>query len=397
MRALNCFYDMAVSPCSYDFFTFLYSAEICRVRRGLDTIKLVIVHGTDNYFRNDNVRTSEQNKTFFENVVIPGISLLPICNSFMWMNRDDLNLADTDPTFIFPRGYAPLKPVAEYIPGELIAAMIRGDSPCFLSAPDYANKLASDYISEVSNKKPIITLTMRELERENQNKKRNIKFEEWEAALNELNEDYTPIIIRDTINSHKSQIFSGVRECPQASIHLPFRMALYSQCHLNFTKNTGPALLMLYGKTNTIFFAEYDDDEVAISEKWFKENFGMSSQSQYPMTTISKTFFWGKETRKNILNLSRNHAPSKKNSNELNGFIDNENVKASLVSGTRHLIKVLQYNLMIEDVRLFRGLKNLNAQVGIFSDLNDELLKLDGKVLPKGTVSTLIREEAKHD
>ena len=63
---------MAVSPCSYDFFTFLYSDQICKKRRGLETIKLIFVHGTRNNFRDDNLRTDEQNQTFFENVIILG-------------------------------------------------------------------------------------------------------------------------------------------------------------------------------------------------------------------------------------------------------------------------------------------------------------------------------------
>ena len=74
MNTLFCFYDMAVSPCSYDFFTFLYSAETCRLRRGLDNVKLIFIQGPKNRFRDDEVRTNEQNETFFDNVVIPGMS-----------------------------------------------------------------------------------------------------------------------------------------------------------------------------------------------------------------------------------------------------------------------------------------------------------------------------------
>ena len=68
---LHCFYDMAVSPCSFDFFSFLYAAEICRKRRNLNEIELIFVHGTEGKFRSDNIRTQPQNEMFFHNVIIP--------------------------------------------------------------------------------------------------------------------------------------------------------------------------------------------------------------------------------------------------------------------------------------------------------------------------------------
>ena len=97
---------MAVSPCSYDFFTFLYSAEICRTRRKLENIHLILVHGTKQQFRDDKIRSVEQNQTFFNNVIIPGISLLPSCSSFMWVNRTEASFTGLSQNNVFPRGYA---------------------------------------------------------------------------------------------------------------------------------------------------------------------------------------------------------------------------------------------------------------------------------------------------
>lgn len=396
MKTLNCFYDMAVSPCSYDFFTFLFSAENCRARRGLDTIKLIFVHGTDNYFRTDNIRTLEQNKNFFENVIIPGISLLPFCSSFLWIKRDEINLTEMDPTFIFPRGYKPASPVAEYIPGELIASSIRGDTPSFLHPPEYALALAKSYIDEKSNGKPVVVLTTRELERENKNKTRNIDNTIWKQTFEKLKHDYTPIIIRDTATCSHKPLFDDVIECPQASIHLPFRMALYTLAFLNFTKNTGPSLLLLYGKTNTVYFAEYDNDEIALSEKWFLENFGMVEKSQYPMTTVSKQFYWGKEDQNNILDICKNTDPDLKNSLKLNKLINKSNAQATMISGFKHLLKITRFNLLVEDIHLFKGLEKLNSTYRIFDNLESEFLKFDGNLLPKGTAETLIRESKKY-
>ena len=110
-------------------------------------MKLIIVHGTKEYFRDDQIRSIDQNKTFFHNVIIPGIALLPSCNSFMWIRREEINLQDLDPTFIFPRGYAPLQPVSEYVAHELVCARIRNDEVSYLKAPDYAKKIVNEFIN----------------------------------------------------------------------------------------------------------------------------------------------------------------------------------------------------------------------------------------------------------
>ena len=123
MKTLFCFYDMAVSPCSYDFFTFLYSAEICRVRRGLSNIKLIFVHGPEGKYRKDNIRTFEQNEIFFNNVIIPGTSVLPSCESFMWDERQGISFQSLAAHNIFPRGYTLNQPTAEYVANELVASL----------------------------------------------------------------------------------------------------------------------------------------------------------------------------------------------------------------------------------------------------------------------------------
>ena len=192
-------------------------------------------------------------------------------------------------------------------------------------------------------------------------------------------------------------MFEGIAECPQAAVHLPFRMALYSSAYLNFTKNAGPSLLLLYGECNTIFLSEYDNDVTALSEDWFKNHFGMDGNSQYPMTTVSKKFVWGKEDRKNIVNFCYENNQKEISSTELNRFSSSENVKASIIAAVRHLIKVMQYNLMLEDVKLYREIEKLNQNYRVFSNLQEDLLKIEKENLPQGTISTLIKEASKYE
>ena len=62
---LYCFYDFQICPASYDFFTFLYSAEISRMRRGLKEIELVLIQGPVEKFRGDWIRSTIVNENFF--------------------------------------------------------------------------------------------------------------------------------------------------------------------------------------------------------------------------------------------------------------------------------------------------------------------------------------------
>ena len=395
MRVLNAFYDMAVSPCSYDFFTFLFSSELCRVRRKLDAIKLVIVHGPDNFFRDDQIRTLEQNKTFFENVIVPGISLLPTCTSFMWMKREELNFSQIDPTFVFPRGYKPTNPVPEYIGNDLVASRIRGDTPSFLDAPSYAKKFAQDFITSIGMNKPIITLTTREISRDNQNSTRTISHNVWREAFQKLSKNFTPVVIRDSFHCHDEPLFEEIIECPQASVHLPFRLALYEKARMNFSKNTGPALLLFYGRTNATYFNKFDNDVIAVSQTWFENNYGITEGGQYPMTTLSKKYCWEPETSFAIENFAHNSSESSQHVLELNELDRSDDAKLSIVTASRVLIKNIRHELMREDVLLHKMIKDLILKFNLDFDLNESLLKLNKDMFPPGTVKTLILESEK--
>ena len=84
-KKLNCFYDLSVAPCSYDFFAFLISAELHRIRNHFDNLSLIFLPGPNHGYKEDIHRSFEQNDNFFKNVLLPGPLLLPSCNSVIWL------------------------------------------------------------------------------------------------------------------------------------------------------------------------------------------------------------------------------------------------------------------------------------------------------------------------
>ncbi|MEC8029379.1 MAG: hypothetical protein VX167_01665 [Pseudomonadota bacterium] len=381
---------MAVSPCSFDFFSFLYAAEVCRKRRKLEEIELVFVHGTKGKFRSDNIRTQSQNEMFFNNVIIPGISLLQAISSFSWKSREEMNFDTINPFNIFPRGYQLLKPVHEYLSHELVSAKVRGDEAGKFNAPDYAVKLAKKFIEEKLDGRKFITLTTREIERDDINNSRSIDTQRWHRTLNAIKElDVVPLVIRDTDRTFSNSLFDDILEAPVASIHLPFRFALYEQSLLNFTRNNGPSTLMLYGNAPSIFFSEFDDDVVAVSEKWFRNNYGMVRGDQFPMTTKATKFRWGDDDTDYVLNEVRAAIDGEVYHDELHPFEDTENVRASISVAIRHFIKCVNFNVMFEDATLLAGISKITQQFGLMPDLVQQIKDIQGHQIPSNTLELL--------
>ena len=70
--SLTAFYDLEVSPVSFDFAVFLVLAENFRKRLDCKTLRIVIVPGANSGFRNENSGYDIDNKKWrLQNILIP--------------------------------------------------------------------------------------------------------------------------------------------------------------------------------------------------------------------------------------------------------------------------------------------------------------------------------------
>ena len=386
---LYCFYDFAVSPASYDFFSFLFSAEICRVRRGLKKIDLVLVQGNVNKFRGDDLRTSEICETFLHNVIIPGLSILPSLDCYFWVSRDNLTIKNIKKENLFPRGYTLNKPKGEYLSHELVAAKVRGDQHSGFTAPAFANSLVQDFISARIGKNPFITLTAREDSR-GDHKVRTINKDLWGSILRKIKKQgVTPIIVRDTSNAFDQPMFDDIIEASTASVHLPFRLALYENAICNFTRNNGPSVLQLFGTSNIYYIAEFTDSKNFLHSDWWKDHYGMTHNSQFPMTTDRAKIIWGPENSDYIIEAVKQKNNLHSQSDDLYGFSSKENALESCRVAFRHFMKCVQFDLLHEDAGLLMGIKRLNEEYQLGFDLELTITEKEGKEIPKGTIARL--------
>jgi len=391
MSVLYCFYDMSVSPCSYDFFSFFQSAEICRMRRGFNEIKLILVHGPKHFFRDDEIRTKSQNETFFHNVIIPGISLLPSCKSFMWLSRNEANL-NLSHVEIFPRGYKIEQPQNSYTGRDLVTCKIRQDRGSLFRAPTYTHAIVDQFITEKLSDCPFVTVSVRELQREDKGNTRRTDANIWNEAAERLEKlGIRTVVIRDTAETFGHQFIDNAVEAPFASVHLPMRMALYEKSKFNFTKNNGPALLQLFGHSPCMLFNSVDEEVISMTSDWFSKHLGMTQGSQFPMTSEDKHYLWTKETVELIEEAAVKALNGAYTSSINYKFTDEKNLSASINAGLSQFLRDINFCLLPEDLLFFKKLNDVNDQFKFTDSLIDLIADTESKGLKKEAFERLYK------
>ena len=313
----------------------------------------------------------------------------------MWDERKSISFQSLAPYNIFPKGYTLTQPTAEYVAHELVASLFREDTFGFLEAPSYSRKIAKQIANSRTGDHPYITLTVREIERDNANNTRTIDYDVWFDAITKLREKgIETIVVRDTDQAFSSALFPHTPEAPEASIHLPTRLALYENALLNFTKNNGPGSLQLYSQARTILFNSFDDDVIALSKNWYSNNYGMNHGDQFPMTTKSKKMIWDIETPTVIIQCVDEAMDTLKNNSESNDFTNIDHVKSSLIVAWRHLASQLRYGLMEEDILLFKGIEKMNTHFKFFDSVKKPIQDLSGETINPAVLKELFAKSS---
>ena len=401
MKTLNVIYDLQIAPCSYDFFAFLLSAETHRLRNGFKKICIYFVPGDKNGFRNDNLRSDSQNQQFFLNVILPGTHLLESIKSIHWLHeRSDLFKFPISDHDVFPRGYNIVNPITDYTMHGLVTAYFRQEKPVIFSCPKYSLNIANDILENLSINKKIITLTVRELERDDTNQVRKINHSVWKNVFKKLeNTKYQPIVIRDTCNAHISKpLFENVPEIKTASYHIHIRYSIYNLAHLNFFKNNGTWLPAFYSKSNVVAFNKFDNEQYVLSETWFKNNYGMTKGCQFPLTTQNSFLEWEAENEDIILDhIDRFSKEFPKDEKKLWPFHNLNNIIDTAQVAINQTLFNLKFDACLEDLIVFKNLKShiLNGNIAN-QNIKEALTSLEGKVIPKENLKKLFDLDKKY-
>ena len=398
---LYCFYDLAVSPCSYDFFQFLVLCEQQRIRDGFGEIEIIFIAGPNKGYREDNIRTFEQNDQMFRNVLLPGCQLLPSIKATRFeSDRRRIIINDLPTDSIFPLGYSINQPIPDYMYNGIVASHFIGEKPVRFVAPDYALNSIESYLKNNNfHEKKLLTLTARELNREDESGLRSINHKAWENFFKGLDQDqWQPIIIRDTSATFSNKpLFSDIPEIDLASHHLHLRCAIYQKAFLNFCKANGPLMLQLFSPKSMVMFLELDNDVIALSESWYKTNLGMSVGSQFPLTEKNKIVFWGKESAEIIsemVGLASNVAEN--NPSGTHDYFNVQNLAYVADTSFRYALSKITFDIRHEHLKVFYLRDNLINKKILDGKLSlDIITDLEGKSLPIGMRKEVIKNYEK--
>ena len=293
---LYCFYDLAVSPSSYDFFAYMQLAELHRKRHNLPNLFFVFVPGPKDGFRDDaREKPTAQRYTMMRNVVIPSCWLLPSCKGIAWLqHEDEANLFfEKAKGHVFPRGYSPQTRVGDYLWNGIVAAYLRNETFTSLREPPEYQRMVSTLFPDDGVRK-LITVTIREAP---YNTARNTNFQAWLSFLKTLDTSkYRIVIIPDT-NNLSNDVFEGFEYCKIASINVLFRTAIYRKAYLNMFHSNGPSSAAIFSNSPLLSIQKVGTDEVS-KTPWFHgvEAIDPDEHHQHAMWKRNQRLVWGPDT-----------------------------------------------------------------------------------------------------
>ena len=131
---LMAFYDLASSPPTYDFVSFLVAAERRRIELGAAEIAVVIVPGPDHGFRLDHLppRDPHVRRAMLRQIVVAMCGLLPSCaDCTVCDSRDQAGeiRSHCRETNVFPAGWMPGNRTSHYGTVHMVAAYRAGVFP----------------------------------------------------------------------------------------------------------------------------------------------------------------------------------------------------------------------------------------------------------------------------
>jgi hypothetical protein len=246
-RTLFAFYDLQVSPITFDFLWFLVGADLERRRRGLDAVHVVIVPGRARGLRQEredyeDVVDAEARAERIGNMLLPACSLLPTCAGVTHAaSRKHAGfIRATLASHLYPAGYEPALPV--FAGSRECLQDARHDMAHIPSLRATAQNLRNIDLWAASHAggRRIVTITLRNY---SYMPARNSNNEAWITFARSLDRDrFLAVFVPDleqTLNG-QAQELRGHVVLGEAAWNIGLRMALYERAYICLGVNTGP-------------------------------------------------------------------------------------------------------------------------------------------------------------
>ncbi len=304
-EVLHAFYDLSVSPATFNVVAFLVMAEMYRRKKNCRTLHVVIVPGPNNGFRKDNFATGydlENMRWRLKNVLIPCCWTMPSCVDVTVFStrREALQFQKEIARNIFPKNYRVRFPIAKYMDRDVVKDALKGVAVPSLQSTPQAVLFAKDWIKTHTHGRRVVSTTLRESSYE---KDRNSSLEDWREFFRSLDPNiYCPVIIRDTEAALKGlpPQLEGFQIFREASWNVELRLAFYELSYLNMFVSNGPGHLLFYDQDTAYLFFKITSPLSGYTEELFYRQIGLKSGSQPPWATPFQRMVW-KEDKADIL------------------------------------------------------------------------------------------------
>jgi len=247
---LTAVYDLAVSPPTYDFISFLAEAERARIEAGHTHLDVVFMAGPVDGFREDNLPPDTAARDgMLARICVPACRLLPsVRNVSVLKNRQDVE------GNIFPHGWTVLTPVHHY-------------GTFYLKNALRCLRATASARRAVKVQKPYVTITLRQAEYW---PKRNSNLDEWsQAAQHMAQRGFEVVWLEDTSES-----------ADVAAWDVDIRLALYEGAACNLGVSNGPMALCYVSDVSYLVFKLIAPDSPTASAEFLRAN-GMEVGDQF--------------------------------------------------------------------------------------------------------------------
>lgn len=265
-------YNVPSGSISYDFLIWLIDCEMQRVaERAAPPLKVHFWFGRDG---NAGLYTDAQ-KQMFEKVVRPSLALLG---------------AIEHPDAVHGRDYR------RHMTAITMAAA-NGQKTPILKAPVKAREAMAKILRD---EQPPVTITLREADHW---RHRNSNIEAWMKFAQDLKAKGERVIfVRDTA---KADLWGlGAEICPEASLDLHMRVALYERAKANLFVANGPCILAAFMDKPWLTFTPIEPDDSiykANTAAFWRMYIGVDVGDQYPWSTPNQRIVWQHDTYENIV------------------------------------------------------------------------------------------------
>lgn len=244
-RTVVLFYDLEVSPITYDFCFSLINAELIRARRRLDHIEVVIVPGPADGLRTEDedyeTAVDPENRRWrIANILLPLCRLVPSVSgvTLCATRRQATAIRGLSGTHLYPRDYWPRFP-RPHTPNEVLDAARGGKIARPFRAPEQARRYVRRWLLPVAGRRAV-TITLRQYEFM---PRRNSNLVAWGKLAEFLEgEGFAPVFVPDA-DAAFDPLPDVIKKFPvftDAAMNVELRMALYEAAWLNMLVNNGP-------------------------------------------------------------------------------------------------------------------------------------------------------------